>query len=114
MIAAGRLIRGRQCLLLVLAFFISLVDLCESDKQLYLLDLYTCVDEYEDYCNQIPQLTVRATIELANSHDDILPGYTLCTVNDRLDEVISIISDGKVLSIAYSYVTARFKIFGLF
>ena len=102
MIVTGQLIRQRQYLLVLLAFFISLLDLCESDAKLYLLDLFTCVDEYEDYCNQIPQLTVRATIELANSRDDILPGYTLCTVNDGLDEVISITSDGKV-PMQYSY-----------
>ena len=85
-----------QYLLFVLTFFISFFDLCESDKKLYLLNLYTCVDEFEDYCNEIPQLTVRATIELANTRDDILPGYTLCTVSNELDEVSSILSDGKV------------------
>ena len=83
----------------MLAFFINLVDLCESDTKLYLLDLFTCVDEYKDHCNQIPQMTVKVTIELANSRDDILPGYTPSTVNDGLDEVISITLDGKVLSI---------------
>ena len=88
-------IQERRCLLFVLAFFIGLLDLCESDTNLYLLDLYTCVDEYEDYCNHIPRLTVRATVELANSHDDILPGYTLCTVN-KSNEVTSMLSDGKV------------------
>ena len=88
-------IRERQQLLVALAFLISF-DLCESNKQLYLLDLYTCVDEYEDYCNQIPRLTVRAAIELANNRDDMLPGYTLCTAVNRSNEVTSILSDGKV------------------
>ena len=82
-----------QYLLFVLTFFISFFNLCESDKKLYLLNLYTCVDEFEDYCNEIPQLTVRATIELANTRDDILPGYTLYTVSN---EVSSILPDGKV------------------
>ena len=88
-------IRERQYLLFELAFFISF-GLCESDKKLYLLDLYTCVDEYEDYCNQIPRLTVRAAIELANNRDDMLPGYTLCTPVNRSTEVTSIFSHGKV------------------
>ena len=88
-------IRERQYLLFELAFFISF-GLCESDKKLYLLDLYTCVDEYEDYCNQIPRLTVRAAIELANNRDDMLPGYTLCTAVNRSNEVTSVLSDGKV------------------
>ena len=90
----------RRHLFFVLAlFFIVFIDLCESNTKLYLLDLFTCVDEYEDYSNQIPQLTVRAAIELANSRDDILPGYTLCTVN-KSNEVTSILSDGKVYSVA--------------
>ena len=87
MIVAGQLIRQRQYLLVLLAFFISLLDLCESNTKLYLLDLFTCVDEYEDYCNQIPQLTVRATIELANSRDDILPGYTLNNNNNNNNNI---------------------------
>ena len=78
----------------LLALFI--VDLCESsDNQLYLLDLYTCVDEFEDYCNQIPRSTVRAAIELANTRNDILPGYTLSTLS-RLDDDESLLLDGKV------------------
>ena len=87
-------------MLFALACFISF-DLCESNKKLYLLDLYTCVDEYEDYCNQIPRLTARAAIELANSRDDILPGYTLCTVNRSNELVTSILSDGKVIANSY-------------
>ena len=86
-------IREIQYLLFGLAFFISSFDVCESNKKLYLLNLYTCVDEFEDYCSEIPQLTVRATIELANTRDDILPGYTLYTVSN---EVSSILPDGKV------------------
>ena len=91
---------GAQCLgmaspiLFVSAFFL-LVDLCNSDKKLYLLDLYICLNEFEDYCNQIPQFTVRAAIELANSRDDILPGYTLST-SKKLDDDISMLLDGKV------------------
>ena len=78
-----------------LASFI-IADLCESsDNQLYLLDLYTCVDEFEDYCNQIPRSTVRAATELANRRDDILPGYTLSTLN-RTDNDESLLVDGKV------------------
>ena len=83
-------------LLLILAFFVF-VDLCDSDKRLCLLDLYTCVDEFEDYCNQIPRFTVAAAAELANSRDDVLPGYTLCTLN-KLDDSLSLISDGKVVT----------------
>ena len=38
------------------------------------------MEEFEDYCSPlIPQLTVRAVTELANTRDDILPGYTLST-----------------------------------
>ena len=82
-------------ILFVSAFFLF-VDLCKSDnKKLYLLDLYTCLNEFEDYCNQIPQFTVRAAIELANSCDDILPGYTLST-SKKLDDDISMLLDGKV------------------
>ena len=81
-------------LLLILAFFVF-ADLCDSDKKLCLLDLYTCVGEFEDYCNQIPRFTVAAAIELANSRDNVLPGYTLYTLN-RLDDALSLISDGKV------------------
>lgn len=62
-----------------------LATLCGGDKRLYLFDLYACVDEYEDYCHQIPQWTVRAATELANDRDDILPGYTLSTLNRSSD-----------------------------
>ena len=86
--------------LLQLSFLLALfnVNLCDSsDNKLYLLDLYTCVDEFEDYCNQIPRLTVRAAIELANTRDDILPGYTLSTLNkNKLDDDESLLVDGKV------------------
>ena len=61
------------------------------------------MDEHEDYCNQIPRLTVRAAIELANNRDDILPEYILCTVNRSNELVTSILSDGKVIIITYSY-----------
>ena len=46
-------------------------------KTLYLVDLYICVDEFEEYCHEIPQWAVRAAIGLANHCNDILPGYTL-------------------------------------
>ena len=83
--------------MLVLALFIAFVNSCESDKKsLYLLDLYICVDEFQDYCYDIPRLTVRSAIELANSRDDILPDYTLCTVNKLNGVTASILSDGKV------------------
>ena len=72
------------------------VNLCDSsDNKLYLLDLYTCVDEFEDYCNQIPRLTIRAAIKLANSRDDILPGYTL-SKTELDDDNESLLVDGKV------------------
>ena len=84
--------------LLQLSFLLALfnVNLCDSsDNKLYLLDLYTCVDEFEDYCNQIPRLTIRAAIELANSRDDILPGYTL-SKTELDDDNESLLVDGKV------------------
>ena len=79
---------------LLLALFV--VDLCDSsNKSIYLLDLYTCVEEFEDYCGHIPRLTVRAVTELANLRDDILPGYTLSTLN-KLDHNKSLSADGEV------------------
>ena len=79
---------------LLLALF--LIDLCDSsNKTIYLLDLYTCVEEFKDYCSDIPRLTVRAVTELANTRDDILPGYTISTLN-KLDNDRSLSADGEV------------------
>ena len=69
-----------------------------SNKRLYLVDLYTCVDEFEDYCHHIPYWTVRAAVGLANDCDDILPGYTLSTPHeDFVLEGNSLIKDGEVI-----------------
>ena len=73
---------------------ITLLDgLC--GKKLYLINLYTCVDEFEDYCDRIPQWTVRAAIGLANDCSDILPGYTLSTNKDHYRNR-SLLLDGEV------------------
>ena len=79
------------------SFLLLFVHLCDSsNKNIYLLDLFTCVEEFEDYCSPlIPQLTVRAVTELANTRDDILPGYTLSTLN-KLDDDKSLSADGEV------------------
>ncbi|XP_065917370.1 gamma-aminobutyric acid type B receptor subunit 2-like isoform X2 [Dysidea avara] len=64
----------------VLALLVAVSRLCNGDdRPLYLLDLYDCIDDYEDYCHNITEFTVRAAIELANNCTDILPGYTLHT-----------------------------------
>ena len=67
----------------VLTLFVAFSSLCDAtdgdDRPLYLLDLYDCIDDYEDYCHNIPEFTVHAAIELANNRTDILPGYTLHT-----------------------------------
>ena len=64
----------------VLTLLLAAVSLCDGDdRPLYLLDLFDCIDGYEDYCHYIPEFTIRAAVELANNHTDILPGYTLHT-----------------------------------
>ena len=78
------------------SFLLLFVRLCDSsNNNIYLLDLYTCVEEFEDYCGHIPRLTVRAVTELANTRDDILPGYTLSTLK-KLDDDKSLSIDGEV------------------
>ena len=84
-----------QLLPFVFAAFL-LVDSQDNDKRLYLLDLYTCVDEFEDYCSGIPRWTIRAAIEIANNRSDILPGYILSTLN-KLDDNKSVLYDGEVI-----------------
>jgi len=88
-----------------IAAIISLrVSLCggDADHPLYLLDLYDCIDDYEDYCHDIPEFTIRAAIELANNRKDILPGYILHTSNATSSPVGSIKS-GEVMFIVQSF-----------
>ena len=87
----------------VLMLIFLLVALCGGDKRLYLFNLYACVDEYEDYCHQIPQWTVRAAIGLANDRDDILPGYTLFILNRSKDccPSKSVLLDGEVMKSSF-------------
>ena len=73
---------------------------CGSDKKLHLIDLYACVDEFEDYCHQIPEWTVRAAIGLANDCSDILPGLTLSSLSKDLYPDKSLVSDGEVSAFA--------------
>ena len=80
--------------LLSLMFLLSAS--CSSDEKLYLIDLYACVDEFEDYCHQIPEWTVRAAIGLANDCNDMLPGYTLSILNKDFYPNKSLILDGEV------------------
>ena len=65
---------------------------------LYLVNLYTCVYEFEEYCHEIPQWAVRAAIGLANSCDDILPGYNLSSLTNEnpRSENRSLLQDGEV------------------
>ena len=66
-------------------------------KTLYLVDLYICVDEFEDYCHEIPQWAVRAAIGFANHCDDILPGYTLSSSSEYFRPGNrSLLEDGEV------------------
>ena len=75
---------------LLLVLFI--VDLSEGsrrggDNKLFLLDLYICVDEFEDYCNQIPRLTVRAATELAGTVATTYSLETLSSVSKLAGEM---------------------------
>ena len=79
---------------LLLMFLLS--GSCVSDKKLYLIDLYACVDEFEDYCHQIPEWTVRAAIGLANDSSDVLPGYALYALSRDFYPNKSLVSDGEV------------------
>ena len=63
--------------LLVSVILLYTLDLCDSRKKLYLLNLYTCVEEFEEYCHQIPQFAVQAATEVANNCTDLLPEYTI-------------------------------------
>lgn len=76
-----------------------------SNKTLYLVDLYSCVNEFEEYCDRIPQWTVRAAVGLANECDDILPGYTLSTLNKDLRPNNSLIVDGEVITVVTAGAT---------
>ena len=84
----------------LLSLIILLASLCDSrgdsDRKLYLVDLYACVDEFEDYCHQIPEWTVRAAIALANDCSDMLPGYTLSTLSKDFYPNKSLVLDGEV------------------
>ena len=51
----------------------------DGNKKIYLLDLYTCVEEFEEYCHQIPRFSVQAAAEVANNCTNLLPGYTIYT-----------------------------------
>ena len=62
---------------LVSVVLLCTLDLCDSNKKLYLLNLYTCVEEFEEYCHQIPQFAVQAAAEVANNCADLLPEYTI-------------------------------------
>ena len=80
--------------LLLLVFLLA----GSCSKTLYLVNLYTCVYEFEEYCHKIPQWAVQAAIGLANNCDDILPGYNLSYLaneNSR-SENRSLLQDGEV------------------
>ena len=80
----------------LLSFIYLLAGSYGSDKRLYLVDLYACVDEFEDYCHHIPEWTVRAAIGLANDCNDMLPGYTLSTLSKDFYPNKSLVLDGEV------------------
>ena len=63
--------------LLASVILLYTLDLCDSRKKLYLLNLYTCVEEFEEYCHQISQFAVQAATEVANNCTDLLPEYTM-------------------------------------
>ena len=94
--------------LLSLMFLLS--GSCVSDKKkLYLIDLYACVNEFEDYCHQIPEWTVRAAIGLANDSSDVLPGYELYASRDFYPDFYpnkSLVSDGEVSGKGTRYTQA--------
>jgi len=95
---------------LTLLIFVSLCgeSLCDgddSDRPLYLLDLYDCVSDYEDYCHNIPEFTIRAAIELANNRTDVLPGYTLHTPRTDSYPVGSIRSGEVRMDSVYSRIS---------
>ena len=82
---------------IVLTLFVA-VTLCDGDdRPLYLLDLYDCIDDYEDYCHNIPEFTIRAAIELANNHTDILNGYTLHTPLNSFSFPVGSVRSGEVM-----------------
>ncbi|XP_065917375.1 gamma-aminobutyric acid type B receptor subunit 2-like isoform X2 [Dysidea avara] len=81
----------------VLTLFVA-VSLCDGDgRPLYLLDLYDCIDDYEDYCHNIPEFSIQAAIELANNRTDILPGYTLYTPLNYASVPVGSVRSGEVL-----------------
>ena len=67
-------------------------------KTLYLVNLYTCVYEFEEYCHEMPLWAVQAAIGLANDCDDILPGYNLSSLTNKgyRSENRSLLQDGEV------------------
>ena len=83
--------RIRVLLVLLYAF-----DLCDGNKKLYLLDLYTCVEDFEEYCHRIPQFTVQAAAEVANNDcTDLLSEYTIYTSGLNTTRPIT---SGKVMT----------------
>jgi len=84
---------------LTLCIAVSLCDGDDCPSQLYLLDLYDCIDDYEDHCHNIPEFTIRAAIELANNRTDILPGYTLHSPSNATSSVGSIKSGEVYIAI---------------
>ena len=81
-----------EALLILLYVF----DLCDSSKKLHLLGLYHCVEEFEEYCHGIPQLTVQAAAEVANNCPDLLPDYTIHISTINITRSVS--SSGEVRS----------------
>ena len=63
----------------VLLILLYTLDSSDGNKKLYLLDLYTCVEEFDEYCHLIPRFTLQSVAELANNCTTMLPGYTVYT-----------------------------------
>ena len=73
------------------SFLLLFVHLCDSsNKNIYLLDLFTspCLEEFEDYCSPAAYSAIDRSSS-ANTRDDILPGYTLSTLNKLDDKSLS-------------------------
>ena len=82
-----------EALLVLLYVFDSV---CANSKKLHLLDFYYCVEEFEEYCHGIPQLTVQAAAEVANNCPDLLPDYTIYISTINITRSVS--SSGEVRS----------------
>ena len=63
----------------VLLVLLYAFGLCDGNKKIYLLDLYTCAEEFEEYCHQIPRFAVQAAAEIANNCTNLLPEHTIYT-----------------------------------